>query len=171
MTINRTIAVAGQPAVRKAFALTGTGKIPPQLLRASLTYTDYTPVWTSNGTAPAIGNGTAQGRYLKIGTLVHYVGSVTFGSTSTFGTGVYFFSLPVTRATNEINRVNGVIDGVDSSASARLLGIAETTTSASTFSMVYAATWLGTQTNVGQTSPWTWATSDMISWNLIYESA
>jgi hypothetical protein len=59
-------------------------------------WTAYTPAWTSTGTAPAIGNGTIVGRWQQIGKTVHYTATVTMGSTTTFGTGNYFISLPVT---------------------------------------------------------------------------
>jgi hypothetical protein len=55
----------------------------------------YTPAWTSSGTAPAIGNGTASGSFTRIGNVVQFSVVIVFGSTSTFGSGEYFFSLPV----------------------------------------------------------------------------
>ncbi|MEU1559521.1 hypothetical protein ABZ504_03245 [Streptomyces mirabilis] len=61
-------------------------------------WTAYTPSWTSSGTAPALGNGTILGRYMKFGrTVVCHINLVT-GSTSTYGTGAYNFSLPFTSA-------------------------------------------------------------------------
>jgi hypothetical protein len=55
----------------------------------------YTPTWTSSGTAPALGNGTASGSFVRVGDLVQFAFVITFGSTSTFGTGEYYFGLPV----------------------------------------------------------------------------
>lgn len=67
-------------------------------------YTAYTPVWSSSGTAPAIGNGTITGAYTQIGKRVEVRIYVTFGSTTTFGSGNFYFSLPVTaRAINSTN--------------------------------------------------------------------
>ena len=61
-------------------------------------WTAYTPAWTSSGTAPALGNGTLTGRYMKIGrTVVCHINMAT-GSTSTYGTGNYNWSLPFTAA-------------------------------------------------------------------------
>jgi len=59
-------------------------------------WTPYTPSWTSTGTAPAIGNGTLTGAYVQIGKWVQFRIQVTFGSTTTFGTGGLQVSLPVT---------------------------------------------------------------------------
>lgn len=61
-------------------------------------WTSYTPAWTSSGTAPVLGNGTAVGRYMQVGKLAVVNIEVTFGSTSTFGTGPWFFSLPLADA-------------------------------------------------------------------------
>jgi hypothetical protein len=56
----------------------------------------YTPAWTAVTTAPAIGNGTLTGKYAVVGKVCHFTALVTFGSTTTFGSGAYTFSLPVT---------------------------------------------------------------------------
>jgi hypothetical protein len=38
--------------------------------------------------------------------------------------------------------------------------------------MIYPATWpFGNSSAVSQTTPWTWAVGDVISWNLTYEAA
>lgn len=59
------------------------------------TLSSYTPTWGSSGTAPAIGNGILEGQYLFIAAKLVWV-TIHFkaGSTSTFGTGFYNFSLP-----------------------------------------------------------------------------
>ena len=61
-------------------------------------WTAYTPTWTSSGTAPALGNGTLIGRYMKIGrTVICHINLIS-GSSTTYGTGTYSFSLPVQAA-------------------------------------------------------------------------
>jgi hypothetical protein len=57
--------------------------------------TAYTPTWGSSGTAPAIGNGSIIGAYSQIQKRVFFRVGVTFGTTSTFGTGNYTLTLPV----------------------------------------------------------------------------
>lgn len=75
----------------------------------------YTPAWTSDGTAPTIGNGTLSGRYAILGTQLMWVAiRFVYGSTSTAGTGNYRFSLPA--AYKALN-----VGGVPQSAPARLL--------------------------------------------------
>ncbi|EGX60086.1 hypothetical protein SZN_09196 [Streptomyces zinciresistens K42] len=61
-------------------------------------WTPYTPAWTSTGTAPSLGNGTIIGRYMKIGRTVICHINMTTGSTSTYGSGDYNWSLPVQAA-------------------------------------------------------------------------
>lgn len=65
------------------------------------TWRNYEPLWlntnvSGNPTMPAIGNGTLQGRYLKLtGGLVVAQVNVGFGSTTTYGNGDSFiFGLP-----------------------------------------------------------------------------
>ena len=65
-------------------------------------WTSYTPLWTSSGTAPALGNGTIVGYYAKAGRLVTAKIAMEGGSTTTFGTGSYSFSLPFTAAVTGI---------------------------------------------------------------------
>lgn len=61
-------------------------------------WTSYTPAWASTGTAPVLGNGTLFGSYSKVGRLVTAKIALSTGSTTTFGTGAYTFSLPLTAA-------------------------------------------------------------------------
>ena len=89
----------------------------------------YTPVWSSSGTQPVVNNGTLTGSYKRIGQTVLVRISLTLGSTSTVGSGVYRISLPVAP------KMGSLLTAVfkDSSAgSARYGGpveiIAETTT-------------------------------------------
>ena len=59
-------------------------------------WTSYTPTFGSTGTAPAVGNGTLTGQYMKIGRSVLMSVVFTIGSTTTFGSGNLNFTLPAT---------------------------------------------------------------------------
>src|SRR3954463_16696021 len=126
--------------------------------------TTYTPAWTSSGTAPAIGNGTITGRYWQMDKFLAFAISVTFGSTSTFGTGFYSFSLPFTA--NNTTEV-GTAVALDSSAGTRWSGawVFNTTTTVS----IAVAGPAGSTQNWGQLVPFTWATSDTINISAFYE--
>jgi hypothetical protein len=65
-------------------------------------WTSYGVTWTSTGTAPAVGNGALVGYYGKVGRVVTVKISLTSGSTTTYGTGVYIFSLPFAAATTGV---------------------------------------------------------------------
>lgn len=56
---------------------------------------EFIPIWSSTGTQPVINNGSIYGRYALLGRLVHLYVELTMGSTTTYGTGTYRFSLPI----------------------------------------------------------------------------
>jgi len=84
------LAVGANNLVLTADSSTATG------LKYSTDWTSYTPTWTSSATAPSLGNGTLQGLYLQVGKNVHVLINFKAGSTTTFGTGTWNFSLPFT---------------------------------------------------------------------------
>lgn len=57
-------------------------------------WTTYTPSLTAATTNPVLGNGSIAGRYVKGGRLCLCEIQVLWGSTSTYGSGVYAFGLP-----------------------------------------------------------------------------
>jgi hypothetical protein len=58
-------------------------------------WTTYTPTWTSNGSPPALGNGTLTGRYVSLGaTIVGEIRMVAGSTGFARGTGKYYFTLP-----------------------------------------------------------------------------
>jgi hypothetical protein len=58
----------------------------------------YTPVWTASTTNPTLGNGTLAGQYMLIGKTCFFSITLTIGSTTTAGTGIYLFTAPFTSA-------------------------------------------------------------------------
>ena len=59
-------------------------------------WTTYTPTWTSDSGTPSIGNGSITGRYKQIGKTVFFNLKLTYGTTTTGGSGAWMFELPVT---------------------------------------------------------------------------
>lgn len=59
-------------------------------------WTVYTPAWTTTATAPVIGNGSIVGHYMRQGKTITVAAEVVSGTTTTYGTGSYRISLPVT---------------------------------------------------------------------------
>lgn len=69
-------------------------------------WTPYTPTWTVSGSvAPAVGNGTLIGRYMKIGRMVTFHIVLTCGSTTNAGSGAFSFGLPFQAASGREQRV------------------------------------------------------------------
>ena len=75
----------------------------------------YTPVWSSTGTAPVLGNGTITGRYGRINKTVWGTINITTGSTTTYGTGIYTVTLPFNQVSNTAVQGYGIL--FDASAS------------------------------------------------------
>lgn len=74
-----------------------TGSVVEDARQVALTA--YTPVWTAASVNPAIGNGTITGSYTKRGRIVTVAVKIVMGSTTTFGTGAWFVSLPFAAST------------------------------------------------------------------------
>lgn len=130
-------------------------------------WTSYTPVWTSTGTAPAIGTGQLLGKYLRINKFIMAEISMLTGATTTYGTGTYYWSLPVTAKAPLWNYANcGMGRIFDASAvqaywTAALFIAGDTTKIGCT----------SQNGSVGQTAPMTWATSDELTIQIMYEAA
>jgi len=137
-------------------------------------WTAYTPAWTASGTAPSLGNGTLTGAYSQIGKTVHFRLDWTLGSTSTMGTGTYRWSLPVAAkslSTNHGINIGGYMEDAGSAAYAPL-GARMTSGSTTTFEIMYWSNTLnGSANTVGQTTPFTWGSGDLIRIYGFYEAA
>jgi microcystin-dependent protein len=134
-------------------------------------WTTYTPSWTSSGTQPAIGNGTIVGQYRRIGQNIACRIALTTGSSTTYGTGDYLFSLPSGLTID--TSFQAVSDDFETTSSVSLLQSATTrfsgTVKARTTTTVVVQTPATTSVVVvapvannntlGQTSPVTWTGS------------
>ena len=128
-------------------------------------WTSFVPVWSSDGTLPVLGNGTITGKYIQIGKAVFFEIILSMGTTTTFGTGNYRLSLPVTAAVTVIPA--GTIYATDASAGAIYNGFAALASSA----LMFGYTSASPSALLTPTSPFTWAQSD--SWQVMghYEAA
>lgn len=144
------------------------------------TWTSYVPAWTcASGTAPAIGNGTLSGYYLKIGKIVWFRILLKAGNTTTFGNGGSFrFSLPVNNSLSIYPDVAGNVCGStvyhDISAGAIYYGLARIDSGAGqnkvictldTCNSTYALT-----SGVTNAVPMAWTTNDYMTMAGRYES-
>jgi hypothetical protein len=126
---------------------------------------DYTPAWQSAGTAPAIGNGTITGKYVQFGKTTLYQIKVSMGSTTTYGTSVYYFTLP----TNVLSAgvVWGTVRMNDASASSTYYGFAENDSN----TRVAVVTTAQPGVYITNLVPFTWAVSDVVNIFGCYEAA
>lgn len=129
------------------------------LTALTVAWTSYTPTWTSTGTQPVLGNGTIVGQYVRLGKFVVYRGRLDMGTTTTFGTGIWNFSLPV--AFNTSGGQVGVAYLSDAT------GITYPAVAAFFGSNLFLNAVGG---NVIPTVPFTWAQSDNLLWTAVYES-
>jgi hypothetical protein len=125
---------------------------------------DTTPVWSATGTAPAIGNGSLTARVRRTGRFAEVRFTASFGSTTTFGTGSYFFTLPSPYNWNAKSVAHGAAYGFDSGTGHRA-GTVLVTSGAPQF-RVYRD---GSGAEWGQAEPITWANGDRIEFTARYE--
>lgn len=120
----------------------------------------YTPVWTASGTAPAIGNGTLTGRWRRSGDRVIANIELVAGTTTTFGTGFYSFSLPPGITASNTGRTSwGSGLAADVSSGTRYVLTSEVLAAATTMRATTDAAVL----LVGQLTPFTWANTDVLA--------
>ena len=120
----------------------------------------YTPAWTATGTAPALGNGTLSGSYSRSGYRIKANLLWIAGSTTTFGTGAWSFSLPKAAARSEVCSAYAADTGTGFYS-----GISRVVASASTVQTYFGDNNGNSTTN---TIPFTWANTDRMELNLDY---
>ena len=130
-------------------------------------YSNWTPAWTASGTAPAIGNGVRAGRYVQVGKQVHAQGSIIMGSTTTMGTGVYGFSLPVTAASGAKAVGSAYLRDESAAASGHFNGICVINPALSTTVLNL----FNVASQVGATAPFVPVSTDSYAWTITYEAA
>jgi hypothetical protein len=129
----------------------------------------YVPAWTSTGTAPVIGNGTKSGYWWVSGDWIDVMIEITMGSTTTFGTGSWSYSLPTGVAaplTMGTSHTVAFWDAYDTSAAAHYAGFGG-------LSAGSALLFLGIGVNLytgdpGNSLPFTWAAGDKLGINARY---
>jgi hypothetical protein len=125
-------------------------------------WTSYTPVWTTFGSASSIGNGTLVGQYLKVGKLVYVQINFVGGSTTTFGNGAWYFSLPFSNKANFTGKQGFPIGGYVEDAGVASYGINGNRGGSAT-DIIPAINGV----EISRTSPFTWATADILTINLV----
>lgn len=137
------------------------------------TWTTYTPTWTGATTNPSYGNASISAAWTKIGKTVHVRMYLIMGSTTTYGSGGWAWSLPAGEAAASVPGFTGkpiwsAIAAGNDFGTAVITGLLKVDSGGSTF-------YIGAIGNNG--NPWsaafphTWATSDEIFASFYYEAA
>lgn len=130
-------------------------------------WTSYGSIaWSSSGTQPVLNNGTLTGRYRRTtdSDLVIFEFRLTMGSTTTYGTGTYFISVPVTPSATAVTNNCGYGYILDSGTQDKICGLK--------FEDNTKITPVGaTGGVVTPTNPQTWASGDQLRGVMIYEPA
>lgn len=148
-------------------SIQATGSLNFNGSELSTAWTSYTPAWTAATSDPVLNNGTITGAYKVIGKTCFVRGRLVMGSTTTFGTGAWYFQLPFTSSSpygiqipasfldNSTNWYSGLMNG------GRL--------GSSTKSEIQWQNTSSVAVGLESTVPFTWGDLDEISWNGSYE--
>lgn len=126
----------------------------------------YVPVWASTGTAVSPGNATIAGTYLQIGKLTVGQITLTMGSSTTYGTGTYTFTLPAA-AVGVGSMPVGQAILFDNSAS-QIFSATPQLLSSTTVTLVSPS---APGVNAGPTAPFTFAVNDEALVNFCYQAS
>jgi hypothetical protein len=121
-------------------------------------------VWGADTSPPSIGNGTIAFKGKRDGDFIQMSVELTAGSTTTFGSGAFFFQLPAPFDANAVMTTFGSVYALDN-GTASFVG---TCTIAAGTNKVYF--WLQNSGGVlaGSNSPFTWANGDQIKLSIRY---
>jgi len=150
-------------------SLTVTGSVIVSGSDITTAWTAYTPVWTAASVDPVIGNGTIEGYYKVIGKTCFVRGNIAMGSTTTFGSGEWYVSMPFTAShADAILMTAQLLDNSTAWYNATLNG------ARAGFNYKTAIQYQntgGTADSITSTTPFTWTTSDRFLWNGSFEIA
>ena len=134
-------------------------------------YQAYTPTFG----VISVGDGTLVAQYCTVNKFVHAFGSLTFGSTTTIAVNSYM-SLPINTVSTENGAIGSILGSVtyhDASAFTAYRGTIDGRGANSNADFRVNNTSATYETGVSPTAliPFTWATGDIIRWNIFYKAA
>jgi hypothetical protein len=146
-----------------------TGSVTINNSRIDNGWTAYTPQWTAASSNPAINNGTIEGYYKVIGKTCFVRGNIAMGSTTTFGSGEWYVSMPFTAShADAILMTVTLLDNTTAWYNAIMAGARAGFNHKAPIQYQNTG---GTAADVNATAPFTWTTSDRFIWNGSYEIA
>jgi hypothetical protein len=146
-----------------------TGSVTVNESRIDNGWTAYTPEWTAASVNPVINNGTIEGYYKVIGKTCFVRGNIAMGSTTTFGTGEWYVSMPFTAShADAILMTVTLLDNGSGWYNATMAGARAGFNHKAAIQYQSAG---GTANDINPTQPFTWASTDRFIWNGSYEIA
>lgn len=132
----------------------------------------YTPIWTTTGSTPSIGNGSLLGRYFQLGRTITVQISLTIGSTTNPGVAgaAWIFTLPVSPLSSGFNIMS--LNAFAQHNSGAEIHLGKSIIQAGTINLIrsyFPATSTGTVGFTTATFPFTWANTDILSISGTYE--
>jgi len=135
----------------------------------STAWTSYTPVWTAAASNPVIGNGTITGQYKVIGKTCFVRGNIAMGSTTTFGSGEWYVSMPFTSSNADAILLNAnILDNGTAWYNGLIAGARAGFNFKSAIQYQNAG---GTTDSLSPSTPFIWTNGDRFLWNGSYEIA
>lgn len=132
----------------------------------------FTPTWTSSGSAPSIGNGTFTGYFSMVGKKVYLRFKFVGGSSTTWGTGTYYITLPVTGYTGIAANDGFALNGYAEDSAVKGYSVdAARMLDTSKFYVLMTDTAAASVSSWAQTGPFTWSTADYWSATGWYDAA
>lgn len=130
----------------------------------------YTPSWGAATTSPVLGNGTITGRWRQVGDTMQISVRLTMGSTTTYGTGAWFFTIPSgysvdttknLKADTSINNRGGAFNG---SSIFDVAPYYRTTTTIGVRALNSAATFTS-HADINNNTPFAWASTHSLQFD------
>lgn len=126
----------------------------------------YSPEWSSDGSQPSLGDGSLKGSYRVVGKTVHFKVKLTLGSTTSFGSGTWMFTLPLEARDSNYHFAGAALN--DGIGWYQATGVGDYIGSKEKFAIL-VATPTGTSNSVTSAHPFTWGQSDTLSVSGTYE--
>ncbi len=167
-SVSGSVIVTGSLIVSASTNLTGSVTINNN--RIDDGWTAYTPQWTAASSNPAINNGTIQGYYKVVGKTCFVRGNIAMGSTTTFGSGEWYVSMPFTAShADGILMSATLLDNGSAWYNATMNGARAGFNHKAAIQYQHNSN--GTAVEINPTQPFTWTNGDRFIWNGSYEIA
>lgn len=151
----------------KEYAYSGSAWVEVGRLGA---WTAHTPTLAADGGSPLLGNGVVSAAYRSDGKTCHYRGSLVLGTTTAFGTGNLYWSLPINAAAFGSAAQEVIGSGAAVDVSAGLNYTATPIVVAGNATRIAFACDAAGGLSGGSSIPLPWTTGDYLNFSLTYET-